>query len=93
MKSALSQIGADGIEGCCFYKYESTITQLSDAFGFLEDIDQLNELANIMKGFTKEQAYTYQTLFILFLSMKKSPSQMKKNWGWNQHNNQRADTS
>lgn len=62
LKSALSQIDADGIEGCCFYKYESTIPQLSDAFGFLEDIDQLNELADIMKGFTKEQTCTYKAM-------------------------------
>lgn len=62
LKSALSQIDADGIEGCCFYKYESTIPQLADAFWFLEDIDQLNELADIMKGFTKEQACTYKAM-------------------------------
>lgn len=62
LKSKLSQIGADGIEGCCFYKYESTIPQLADAFGFLEDIDQLNELAGTIKGFTKEQACTYKAM-------------------------------
>jgi len=62
LQSALSQIGADSIEGCCFYKYESTIPQLADAFGFLEDIDQLNELAGTMKGFTKEQACTYKAM-------------------------------
>ncbi|WP_312644553.1 antirestriction protein ArdA [Hydrogenoanaerobacterium sp.] len=62
LKSALHQIGADGIEGCCFYKSESTIPQLSDAFGFLEDIDQLNELSNIIKGFSKEQTCTYKAM-------------------------------
>lgn len=62
LKSALAQIDADSIEGCCFYKYESTIPQLSDAFGFLEDIDQLNELAYIIKGFSKEQACTYKAM-------------------------------
>jgi hypothetical protein len=62
LKSALSKIGADCIEGCCFYKYESTILQLSEAFGFLKDIDQLNELAHVFTGFTKEQTYTYKAM-------------------------------
>ena len=62
LKSALSEIGADSIEGCCFYKYESTIPQLAEAFGFLEDIHQLNELAHVIAGFTKEQAYTYKAM-------------------------------
>lgn len=62
LKSALSQIGADSIEGCCFYKYESTIPQLSEAFGFLEQIDQLNELAHVITGFTKEQVCTYKAM-------------------------------
>lgn len=62
LKSALSEIGADSIEGCCFYKYESTIPQLAKAFGFLEDIHQLNELAHVIAGFTKEQACTYKAM-------------------------------
>lgn len=62
LKSALSKIDADSIEGCCFYKYESTIPQLSEAFGFLEDFDQLNELAHVITGFTKEQACTYKAM-------------------------------
>jgi len=62
LKAALSQIGADSIEGCCFYKYESTIPRLSEAFGFLEDIDQLNELAHAFTSFTKEQACTYKAM-------------------------------
>jgi len=62
LNSALHPIGADGIEGCCFYQYESTIPQLSNAIGFLEDIDQLNELAGIIRGFSKEQACTYKAM-------------------------------
>lgn len=61
-RAALSKIGADSIEGCCFYKYESTLPQLSEAFGFLEDIDQLNELAHVFTGFTKEQACIYKAI-------------------------------
>lgn len=62
LKAALSKIGSDSIEGCCFYKYESTIPQLAEAFGFLEDIDQLNELAHAFTSFTKEQACTYKAM-------------------------------
>lgn len=62
LKAALSKIGSDSIEGCCFYKYESTISQLAKAFGFLEDIDQLNELAHAFTSFTKEQACTYKAM-------------------------------
>jgi hypothetical protein len=62
LELSLAEIGADSIEGCCFYKYESTIPQLAEAFGFLEDIDQLNELAHAFTSFTKEQACTYKAM-------------------------------
>ncbi|WP_312101678.1 antirestriction protein ArdA [Pygmaiobacter massiliensis] len=60
--AALAEIGAEGIDGCCFYQYESTIPQLAESFGFLEDIDQLNELAGIIKNFTKDQVYTFKAM-------------------------------
>lgn len=62
LELSLSEIGMDSIEGCCFYRYESTIPQLAEAFGFLEDIDQLNELAHAVTGFTKEQNCTYKAM-------------------------------
>ena len=40
----------------------TTLPQLSEAFGFLEDIDQLNELAHVFTGFTKEQACIYKAM-------------------------------
>jgi hypothetical protein len=48
INSIFEKLGTEGIEGCGFSRYESTIPQLSEAFGFLEDFHELNELSRTM---------------------------------------------
>lgn len=62
LQARLLELGTDTIEGCSFCRYESAIPQLSDVFGFLEDIDLLNTLAKTVSDLSLTQLRTFKAV-------------------------------
>jgi len=60
INAAFEELGTDDIEGCCFFRYESAIPQLSEAFGFLEDFYDLNELAKTVAALEHEDVRKFK---------------------------------
>lgn len=62
INAAFEELGTDGIKGCCFLRYESTVPQLSEAFGFLEDFHELNELAKSVATLEQEDTRKFKAV-------------------------------
>lgn len=62
LTAALSQIGMESLDGCCFYYYESTIPALSEMFMFMDDFNDLNTIAHTYADFTPSDKVKYKAL-------------------------------
>ncbi|MGE4485788.1 MAG: antirestriction protein ArdA [Oscillospiraceae bacterium] len=62
INAAFEELGTDDIEGCCFLRYESAIPQLLEAFGFLEDFHELNELAKTVAALEHEDVRKFKAV-------------------------------
>lgn len=62
INASFEELGTDDIEGCCFLRYESAIPQLSEAFGFLEDFHELNELAKTVAALEHEDIRKFKAV-------------------------------
>ncbi|MDD3253784.1 MAG: hypothetical protein PHV18_14645 [Lachnospiraceae bacterium] len=63
VQRTLEEIGADSMDDCCFYGYESLVVpQLADCYGDNEDFDPLNHLAENINRFNGDELVKYKAM-------------------------------
>lgn len=63
MQRALEEIGADSMDDCCFYGYESLVVpQLADCYGDNEEFDSLNLLAEKINRLNGDELVKYKAM-------------------------------